>query len=147
MDDKQNGQNDAEQASETKGFPTKLLSEPQNKLNLNSLLLHLLHLETKDVTIKWVFDIIRNYVICGVVLWTGVNAFKLQSSTVLDTIIHCVGGVVLIITAITLFTLNMTHGIIGFAKVRNLKTTSTVLYIIGSLLAFSAANILFTTAK
>ncbi|SNY46334.1 MULTISPECIES: hypothetical protein [unclassified Pseudomonas] len=141
------GQPEPAQKLEKKGFPTELLPEPQTKLNLSSLILHLVHLETKDVTLKWVFDHIRNYVICGVVLWAGVKAFKLPNITYFDTITHYLGGGVLLITAITLFSLNMLHGIVGFAKLRDLKSTSTILYIVGTLLAFFAGNILFITAK
>ncbi|MGY2442205.1 hypothetical protein [Pseudomonas sp. SDO52101_S400] len=142
-----NGQPEPAQKLEKKGFPTELLSEPQKKLDLSSLILHLVHLDTKDVTLKWVFDHIRNYVICGVVLWAGVKAFKLPNITYFDTITHYLGGGVLLITAITLFSLNMLHGIVGFAKLKDLKSTSTVLYIVGTLLAFFAGNILFITAK
>ncbi|VVM71437.1 hypothetical protein [Pseudomonas fluorescens] len=148
MENKQNtDQPEPAQTVEKKGFPTKLLAEPQNKLDLNSLILHLVHLETKDVTLKWIFDHIRNYVICGVVLWAGVKAFKLPNVTFFDTFTHYAGGGVLLITALTLFSLNMLHGVVGFAKIRDLKTTSTVFYIIGTLLAFFAGNILFITAK
>ncbi|MEF9672548.1 hypothetical protein QNM99_10615 [Pseudomonas sp. PCH446] len=78
----------SEKKEEKKRFPTELFSAPQNKLELSKLILHLTHIETKDVTLKWVFDHVRNYVICGVLLWAGINAFKLPDTLIIDMIAH-----------------------------------------------------------
>lgn len=130
-----------------KGFPTELITEPQEKLGLNKLVSHLLHVEPKDVTLKWVFDHVRNYIISGVVLWAGINAFKIPNKTYIDTFTHSVGGLVLIGTAFVLFALNITHGLAGFSKLRNLNTVGKFSYIACAFLALFAAQILFITAK
>lgn len=133
--------------NESNGVPTKLLTTPQSKLTMNNLLLHLMHLEAKDVTLKWVFDHIRNYVICGVVLWAGIKAFSMPNETLVDAITHRIGGCVLLATSLILFSLNMFHGIVGLSKIRDLNSINKCFYIAGALLAFTAANILFITAK
>lgn len=133
--------------NESNGIPTKLVTTPQSKLTMNDLILHLMHLEAKDVTLKWVFDHVRNYVICGVALWAGIKAFNIPNETLVDAITHRIGGCVLLATSLILFSLNMFHGVVGFSKIRDLNSLNKCFYIAGALLVFTAANILFITAK
>ncbi|RON49344.1 hypothetical protein BK666_07145 [Pseudomonas frederiksbergensis] len=129
------------------GFPTELISEPQDKLAYNQLLSHLLHIEAKDITLKWVFDHIRNYIICGVVFWAGIRAFKIPKQSYIDSFSYSIGGVVLIFGSVLFFSLNMLHGIVGYSKIRNLGTIRKASYLIGCFIMFFSAQILYITAK
>ncbi|WP_419735640.1 hypothetical protein [Pseudomonas sp. COR18] len=130
-----------------KGFPTELITEPQDKLSFNSLFLHLLHIDAKDFTLKWIFDHIRNYIICGVLFWSGLRAINSPKITYVDTISENVGGGVLVLSSLVLFAFNMLHGIVGVSKVRNLSTVGKFSYLIFCFLALFAAQVLYKTAK
>lgn len=129
------------------GFPTRLITAPKDKISSNELMLHLLHVESKDVTLKWVFDHVRNYMICGAVLWAGTKGFRLPSNDVIDWFVYRAGGSVLLVAAILLFALNMAHGIVGFSKIKNLGAIGKITYLICTMLLFFAAQVLFVTAK
>lgn len=137
----------SEPVKKNNGIPTELITEPQEKLSFSKLFLHLLHTEAKDVTLKWVFDHVRNYIICGVVFWAGLGAFKLPKYTYIDSVTHTVGGATLIIGSLLLFTFNLIHGITGFSKIRNLGTVGKISYITSCFLMLFAAHILYITAK
>lgn len=136
-----------EEERKTNGIPTELITEPQQKLSFDKLLSHLLHTEAKDVTLKWVFDHVRNYIICGVVLWGGIGAFSLPKPSYIDLVTQSIGGVVLIVSSLLLFALNLFHGVVGVSKIRNLGTIGKYTYLISCLLVLFAAQILYRAAK
>lgn len=121
------------------GIPTELLKKPVDKLSIDSLLPHLMHLEIKDVTLKYIFDHVRNYAICGVLIAAGVKGLSLNVTNKVSSFIHIVGGIALVLTAIVLFMLNFMHGITAFSKIRNLSTLSKAVYIITTVFLFMGA--------
>lgn len=125
------------------GIHTQLLTEPQDKLSSETLLPHLMHIEAKDVTLKYLFDHVRNYVICGALLIAGFKAVVLKSTNFPGLFMHIAGGSTLVLTALALFGMNYMHGITAFSKIRNLSTVSKVGYIITTVFLFMGAIALF----
>lgn len=132
-----------------KGIPTTQLAEPQENLSQDQFLGHLLHLEPKDVNLKFVFDHIRNYGICGAMLWVGakVLAQAHKSPDAFSAFTELLAGSTLFALPWALFALNFAHGLVAVSKVQNVGRISKVLYIAVSLLLFSAAGKLMLFAK
>lgn len=129
------------------GLPTQLITAPQDRLMIMQLFLHLLHCEAKDITLKWVFDHVRNYIICGAVMWAGIKGFTMPAPLFIDSIIFKLGGAVLIFSSVLLFSLNMGQGITGFSRICNLKKVGIISYMTSGFLLFFAAQVLLFTAK
>ena len=117
------------------GIKTELITEPQDKLPFMVFVGHLLHTEAKDVTLKWVFDHVRNYIFCAAVMWGSVRSFAFPAPTYIDSIIHFAGGVTLIGSSIVLFALNFIHGVVELSKLKNFRALGVVTYLCLSLLA------------
>lgn len=129
------------------GLPTQLITEPQDRLTIKQLFSHLLHCEAKDITLKWVFDHVRNYIICGAVMWAGIKGFTMPVPSFIDSIIFKIGSLVLILSSLALFSLNMGQGIAGFSRICNLKKVGMISYMTSGFLLFFAAQVLLFTAK
>lgn len=130
-----------------RGFPTEILKQPMHKMSFEKLCSHLLHLETKDVTLKWIFDVVRNFIIAGALCLVGIKGFKIESYTYIDAVMNTAGGVFLIALSIFLFVFNFIHVVVGFSKVRSLSAIGMITYLLVFMLIFSAGNLLFITAK
>ena len=126
----------------TTSIRTSLLAEPQDALSSDTLLSHLMHVEAKDVTLKFVFDHIRNYAICGALMYGGVRAITLKVVLPYTAAVQWLGGGLLIFAALLLFGLNFIHGITAFSKIRNLSTVSKVWYSVGIALLLVGAGVL-----
>ena len=125
------------------GIRTELITEPQDILTTDTIMNHLMHIEPKDVTLKFIFDHVRNYAICGVLFFAGFTNLNGKSQTLI--VFSFSGGIVLIFAAVALLGLNFIHGIIAFSKIRNIAKTSVVGYIITTfLLLMGAGSLLFS---
>lgn len=130
-----------------RGFPTEILKQPMRRMSFEKLFSHLLHLETKDVTLKWIFDVVRNFIITGVLCLVGIKGFKIENYTYIDAVMNAAGGVFLIALSIFLFVFNFIHIVVGFSKVRSLSAIGMITYFLIFMLIFFAGNLLFITAK
>ena len=124
------------------GITTTLLTEPHDDLTIEQILSHLMHVDPKDITLKFVFDHVRNYIICGALTLTGVKTLSLKVSSFLEGLVHIIGGGTLILTAILLFSLNYLHGITAFSKIIHLTKMSKIWYAIATLLLLMGAGTL-----
>lgn len=102
-----------------------------------NLLNHLLKIEAKDVNLKFIFDHIRNYGICGLMLGIGVKVLlHPDKSNSLSTFFDYLSGGFLFALPWGLFVLNFIHGIYGFLAIRDTKETNIYFYLAGILLIF-----------
>jgi hypothetical protein len=129
------------------GVPTQLITKPQDRLSMSRLMAHMLHCEAKDVTLKWMFDHVKNYLICGALLWVGTHELIKHSPSVVEAVVAKAGSLVLMFSAFVLFALNICHGITGYSKIRNLGNVGKFAYLTAGLLVFFAAQVLLTSSK
>lgn len=121
---------------------TTQLDKPAKTLTQEALLLHLLHLEPKDVNLKFVFDHIRNYTICGGMLWAGVKILATagQELTDIGKMFSLLAGGVLFALPWLLFALNLLQGGVAAFRLQESKGMSFWVYISFYLLVFIAAS-------
>lgn len=122
--------------------PTNQLDEPQDSLNQDQALRHLLHLSPKDVTLKFVFDHIRNYAICGGMLYAGTRVVQLNSehTNCIDYAWNLIAWSVLFALPWLLFALNFAHGVFAAFTLQKADKVRTWVYMIGALIIFIAAS-------
>ena len=135
--------------AQPRGIPTAPVAEPQQHISEEQLLQHLLHLETRDVNLEFVFDHIRNYGICGAMLWIGgkVLAQAHNGTDLFGMTMEMLAGATLFALPWLLFALNFGHGVIAVSKLQDLSKISKVAYVLVSLLIFIAASKLMYFAK
>jgi hypothetical protein len=99
------------------------INSPQEKLPLNMLHKHLVHIEAKDVSVKFISDYFKNYLICSALLWGGIEAFSSSSPLPINVFVF-IGGIVLIAASIWLCILNVAYGFEAYSKLRKLESVS-----------------------
>jgi hypothetical protein len=89
--------------------------------------------ESKDVNLKFVFDNLRNYGIAALFFYTGVLIFKNGASSILLDFPYAAGtvGVIIMVTAVILASLNFIQGTLALHAVKKL---SLVPYLITAML-------------
>jgi hypothetical protein len=103
---------------------TNPIKQAEDTLTDERFLLHILHIESKDVTLKFLFDYVKNYATCGALLWaSGRMLFSTSNSTdapgfIDDTWRLLAGGLILAVSLV-LFALNLIQGIIATSKLQN----------------------------
>lgn len=101
----------------------------------------LLKVDAKDVNLKFVFDHIRNYGICGLMLGIGVKVLAHPDKTnFLGIIFDFLAGGVLFALPWGLFALNFLHGIFAFFAIRDSKEVNKYWYLAITLLLFFSAG-------
>ena len=121
------------------GIHTELITEPQDNLSSEKFLSHLMHVEAKDVTLKFAFDHVRNYIICGAILLAGLTTLKLRTAAPIHSVAFVLGGTTLALSAVLLFFLNFIHGITAFSKIRNFSKVSKAWYVVVTFLLLMGA--------
>jgi hypothetical protein len=118
------------------------IDSPQDAVTQEQILGHLLHVSPKDVTLKFVFDHIRNYGICGVMLLAGARVVReaIQSDNPIDYVTGLVAWGVLFALPWLLFALNFAHGIFAVAALQDLSKVRKWVYFVLSFLVFVAAG-------
>ena len=115
------------------------IKSPQEKLTFNMLRKHLLHIETKDINVKFIFDLFKNFLVCSALLWGGMNVLS-STNQLPSNIFVCVGGVALIIISLVLCVLNVNYGLEAYSKLRKIESVSN--FIIACVAAVSYCVIL-----
>ena len=109
---------------------------------------HLLKIDPKDVNIKFIFDHIRNYGICGAMLYVSVKVLANPNKTDVGTVmLDMLAGAVLFALPWFLFALNFVHGIAAFFSLRESKEVNKYLYLFFCFLLGLAAIKLMLFAK
>lgn len=86
------------------------------------LLKHLLKIEAKDVNLKFIFDHIRNYGICGLMVGIGAHVLAHPDKTsFLSAMLDLLAGAALFALPWGLFALNFFHGVLAFLALSNSK--------------------------
>ena len=115
--------------------------QPVNITNEEDFLKLLLKVEAKDVNLKFVFDHIRNYGICGLMLGIAVKVLAHpDKSNVLGAFFNFLEGGLLFSLPWVLFALNFAHGISAFFAIRDAKEVNKYWYLAVSLLLFFSAG-------
>jgi hypothetical protein len=103
---------------------------PVNITTEEDFLKLLLKVEAKDVNLKFVFDHIKNYGICGLMLGIGVKVLAHPDKTnFLGAFFDLLAGGVLFSLPWVLFALNFGHGILAFFAIRNAKEVNKYWYL------------------
>lgn len=128
---------------------TQQVSAPQDSISQDQFLGHVLHLEPKDVTLKFIFDHIRNYGICGAMLWasTKVLASASVQTHFISQLMALLGGSVLLALPWVLFAMNFGQGIMAAFKLQKSSKVSMVLYLGLSIALLAAASQFMMLAK
>ena len=118
------------------------MSQPHVKItNEEDFLKLLLKIEAKDVNLKFVFDHIRNYGICGLMLGIGVKVLAHpDEANVLGAFFDYLAGGVLFALPWALFALNFFHGISAFFAIRDAKEVHKYWYLAVCLFLFFPAG-------
>lgn len=115
--------------------------QPVNITNEEDFLKLLLKVEAKDVNLKFVFDHIRNYGICGLMLGIGVKVLAHpDKSSFLGVFFDLLAGGLLFSLPWVLFALNFFHGISAFFAIRDAKEVNKYWYLAVCLLLFFPAG-------
>jgi hypothetical protein len=113
------------------------------KLNITTeddFLKLLFKVEPKDVNLKYIFDHIRNYAICGGMLGISVKVLaKPEGSDFLAVMFHFLAGGILFSMPWILFALNFAHGIFAFCAIREAKEINPYVFVTITFLLFLAA--------
>jgi hypothetical protein len=104
--------------------------------NEHSVLMHLITIEKKDINLKFVFDHIRNYLICSTILASGLFVFKNGTMLIPFPWARWVEGGLLITIFIVLMALNLSQGAYAAKKLRVPK----VIYFLTILILLSSAH-------
>ena len=128
---------------------TTQLHEPSDALTEDQALKHILHLEAKDVNLKFIFDNIRNYAICGALLWAAPKVLLATSTTAgfIEHSFSLVAYAVQISLPWLLFALNFGQLVLGFFKLQSPSKLNTFLYLLVTLSIFIAASKFMLFAK
>lgn len=117
---------------------------PKRSVNIDNeedFLKHLLKIEAKDVNLKFVFDHIRNYGICGLMLGIGIKVFEHPDQvSALRAMFDFLAGGLLIALPWGLFALNFYHGLLAFIAIRDAKEVNKYWYLAITILLFFAAS-------
>jgi|JI6StandDraft_1071083.scaffolds.fasta_scaffold84405_3 hypothetical protein len=100
-----------------------LIKAPQDDLTEDKFVAHLLHLEPKDVNLKFVFDHLRNYGIAAGMAWAGVGIFSKVGGVAgfLDKTLDLIAAGSLLGLGVILFFLNFAHGVAAAAKLQKFE--------------------------
>ncbi|MGA0609443.1 hypothetical protein [Caldimonas sp. KR1-144] len=128
---------------------TELITESQDSLTQDQFLKHILHIEPKDVNLKFIFDHIRNYGICGAMLWAAVKVLTEAGSEpgILERTLTLAAGALLFALPWILFAANFAHGLVAAGKLQKTNRVNIVLYSVLCLVVFAAAGKLMLLAR
>ena len=128
---------------------TTQFHEPSDALTEDRAFSHILHLDAKDVNLKFIFDNIRNYGICGAMLWAAPKVLLAASTTAgfIERSFSLVAYAVLISLPWLLFALNFGQLVLGFFKLQNPSKLNTFLYLLITLSILIAAIKFMLVAK
>lgn len=114
---------------------------PVNITTEEDFLKLLLKVEAKDVNLKFVFDHITNYGICGLMLGISVKVLAQPDKTnFLAAMFDLLAGGLLFALPWCLFALNFFHGISAFFAIRESKEVNKYWYLAITLLLFFLAG-------
>lgn len=113
--------------------------------NEENLWEHLLTIEAKDVNLKFLFDHVTYYGICGLMLKISIWVFaytriNIDTIGVVRGMFNYLSGGVLFGLSFGLFALNAGHAFKAYQAIRASKATNLVLYSVVSILLFLAAS-------
>jgi hypothetical protein len=101
----------------------------------------LLKVEAKDVNLKFIFDHITNYGICGLMLGVGARVFgQSDSGHVFRVFFDMLAGGLLFALGWGLFALNFVHAILAFFRLRDAKEVNRYWYLVTCFLLFLVAS-------
>ena len=92
---------------------------------------HLLHVETKDVSLKFVFDHIRNYGICGGMVLAGFKMLSIASaSNPVAMLLNFLSGGALLGIAAVAFALNLIQGFVAVTRVQEARHFDKLVFVV-----------------
>ena len=111
---------------------TKQVTEPENELTEEAFLNHVLHLEAKDVNVKFLFDHVRNYGIAGATLFAATKILGHASATSnpLIQFWDFLSGGILFALPWALFALNLMNGIVAVARIQKVASISKWVFVL-----------------
>ncbi len=118
------------------------MSQPsENITNEEDFLKLLLKVDAKDVNLKFVFDHIRNYGICGLMFGIDIKVLvHPDKANFLGAFFDLLAGSLLFSLPWILFVLNFVHGISAFFAIRSVKEVNKYWYLAVNLALFVAAG-------
>lgn len=139
--------NNLQLKTKTVGVNTAQITAPQTELTEDQFIAHVLHLEAKDVNLKFIFDHIRNYTICGGLLWLSGHVWNHLGQNIFQNIFDYLVTGTLGALALTLTAFNYFHGLAAVSTLQDMRHVNKIVYIVASVLLLLVAIKILLFAK
>jgi hypothetical protein len=95
-----------------------MVEQLEPKIPQKGLIDTFLSVESRDFSIKWVFDHFKGYAICGLLFWAALEALSKHEVVwnSMASVVLALGASALLAIALGLYVLNQIHGVVWFVR-------------------------------